>query len=481
MDAPLAEVSTGSLRGATHEGINRFLGVPYAAAPQRFERPTPHPRWDGIRDATAFGATAPQAPYGPGLANVLPTVIVEGDNCLNLNVWTPSGAAALPVMVWVHGGGLMHGSNALAGYDGTAFARDGVVFVALNYRLGAEGFSVLDEAPTNIGLSDVVAGLEWVQREITAFGGDPGNVTVFGQSAGSFLLGALLAHPKAHTMFNRAILQSGAPTARPLDQAKKITTRMAKHLGIPTRRSAFAQLTPAELVEAQEQVTAGTSPITGGASFSLAIGDDLIPRDPMEAIVAGAGRDIPLLIGSTTEEYRLWFIPTGLIDRISATLFTAARFKFRIGRRILGKYRANRPGASRGELFGVLATDILLRLPVNRIADARLASGAPTYVYEFAWRSPVQELGAAHAVELGFVFDGLARSDSIALAGANAPQQLANEMHAAWVAFATTGTPGWTAWNDKRPVQVFDSPASAVINAPREDERAVWDHPSTAS
>ncbi len=210
-------------------------------------------------------------------------------------------------------------------------------------------------------------------------------------------------------MFSRAILQSGAPTARPLDQAKKITTGMAKHLGIPTRRSAFAQLTPAKLVEAQEQVTAGTSPITGGAGFSLAIGDDLIPRDPMEAIVAGAGRDIPLLIGSTTEEYRLWFIPTGLIDRISATLFTAARFKFRIGRRILAKYRSNRPGASRGELFGVLATDILLRLPINRIADARLASGAPTYVYEFAWRSPVQELGAAHAVELGFVFDGLAR------------------------------------------------------------------------
>jgi para-nitrobenzyl esterase len=365
------------------------------------------------------------------------------------------------------------------------------VLVALNYRVGAEGFSVLDGAPLNLGLADVVEALRWVrreiaafggdpanealrwvQREIAAFGGDPANVTVFGQSAGAILLSALVANPPG--LFARAILQSGPPSASPTGRAGRITRLMAGKLGVAPTRAAFTAVSAADLVAAQVAVTAGSTPITGGAAFALAIGDGLVPAEPLAAILAGGGSGIPIMLGATTEEYRLWFVPTGLMDKISAGLFAAARLKFRISGRILRVYRANRPGASRGELFGALATDLLLRLPFNRIADARLAGPAPTHLYEFAWPSPVMSLGAAHAVELGFVFDRVDSPDAVGLAGADAPQQLADDMHSAWVRFATTGDPGWPAWDATRPVQVFDAPASAVVRAPREDERAAW-------
>lgn len=468
-------LTTGRARGSSTGGVHRWLGIPYAAAPvgdRRFALPVPPAPWQDVRDATTFGATAPQAPYSGGIETLLPTVVIEGDEFLNVNVWAPSGAAAAPVMVWVHGGSLAHGSNSLDGYDGTSFARDGVVLVTLNYRVGAEGFSVLDGAPLNLGLADVVEALRWVQREIAVFGGDPANVTVFGQSAGAILLSALVANPPG--LFSRAILQSGPATAVPRSKASRITRLMAKKLGVAPTRAAFAAIPAADLVAAQVAVTAGSTPITGGAAFALAIGDDLVPAEPFAAILAGGGSGIPVILGATTEEYRLWFVPTGLMDRISGALFAAARLRFRISGRILGVYRENRPDASRAELFGALATDLLLRLPFNRIADARLAGPAPTYLYEFAWPSPVRGLGAAHAVELGFVFDRLDSPDSVALVGAAAPQQLADDMHAAWVRFATTGDPGWPAWNAARPVQVFTAPASGVVLAPREDERAAW-------
>jgi para-nitrobenzyl esterase len=475
--APTVSLSMGEVRGSTTGGIDRFLNIPYAAAPigpHRFALPAPHPGWSGIRDATTHGPTAPQSPYGGGIETLLPTVEIPGDEFLNLNVWAPAGASGLPVMVWVHGGSLTHGANALSGYDGTSFARDGVVYIAINYRLGSEGFSVLEGSPNNLGLADVIAALRWVRSEIGAFGGDPDQVTVFGQSAGAILLWALVAHPDAPGLFARAILQSGGPAASNRRAAGRITRLEAKQLGIPATKAAFAAQPPRSLVTAQGLVTARSTPITGGPQFGIAIGDELVPRAPMTAILAGSGNRIPLLIGYTTEEYRLWFVPTGLMDRISATLFTLARLRFRIGGRILRAYRDGHEHASRAELFGLMATDILLRLPFNRIADARAASGASTHVYEFTWPSPVQNLGAAHAIELGFVFDGVGDSEWQRLIGEHAPQQLADDMHRAWIRFAISGDPGWEPWNARRPVERFDAPASVVVYAPRERERAAW-------
>lgn len=197
--SPRVSTVHGAVRGTLEQGVAVFRGIPYAAAPVgalRFRAPAPPEPWEGVRDAVAFGPTAPKRPYSPPLDRLLPDPDVPGDNCLNLNVWTPSpDATGLPVIVWIHGGSLLHGSSAVPLYDGTAFARDGVVLVSVNYRLGIEGFGVLPDAPANRGLLDQIAALTWVRDNIAAFGGDPDLVTVCGESAGAISIGALLAAP----------------------------------------------------------------------------------------------------------------------------------------------------------------------------------------------------------------------------------------------------------------------------------------------
>ncbi|MGO4105719.1 carboxylesterase/lipase family protein [Leifsonia sp. YAF41] len=500
--APAVTITSGRIRGVRLAQIDRYWGVPYAAAPvgaNRFAAPQPVAAHEGERDCRQMGATPPQLPYAGGMENYLSTVTVPGDEILNVNIWAPAATpaelpvsdatasaatafeaatsdAAHPVIVWIHGGSLSRGSNAITAYDGTAFARDGVVFIGVNYRLGAEGFSVLDDADTNLGLADQVAALQWVRHNAAAFGGDPANVTVMGESAGAICIAALLAHPDASALFDRAIMQSGPPDSRPRKKSRLITDLMAKDLQIPANRAAFSAMSATRLLEAQKRVTAGTTPITGGPAYTLTLDSNLVPRNPGTALAAGAGRGIPLLIGTNTEEYRLWFIPTGLMQKVGWLHILVAMLKFRISPRTVSRYRRNRPGCSVGELFGALATDLLLRVPVNRLADARFAQpdGATTHVYEFAWRSPVADLGACHALELGFVFDTLASDDAQGMAGPTAPQQLATDMHDAWVRFAKTGDPGWPTWNSYRPVRVWDGTANPLAHSPREDERASW-------
>jgi len=467
----------GKVRGTTEDGIAVFRGVPYAAAPvgpHRFRPPAPVMPWDGIREATAFGPTAPKNPYAPPMDALLPDPDIPGDDCLNLNVWTPApGGGPLPVMVWIHGGSLRNGSSCLSVYDGKAFARDGVVLVSLNYRLGIEGFGVFPDAPANLGLRDQLAALSWVQENIHAFGGDPANVTVFGESAGAVSVAALLTSPHAEGFFRRAVVQSGAPTAVAPAKARRVTAAIARRLGVPATAEAFGGVDRAELLAAQAAV-AGGNPLTGRTGFHLVVDGDVLPQHPGTALAAGAADGIDLLLGGNTEEYRLWFVPGGLVDQVSAFALRVAMLKFRVPWRAARVYRAGRPGASPGEILGAIATDLLLRIPVNRLADARVGRPGPAFVYEFAWPSPVQRLGACHGLELGFVFDTLDAPDTRALTGSDAPQDLASAMHAAWVSFAATGSPGWTEWNAERPVMTFGAEGAAVVRAPREEERRVW-------
>ncbi|MFF0188783.1 carboxylesterase/lipase family protein [Streptomyces sp. NPDC005244] len=493
---PVVATPHGRVRGRYEDGIAVFRGIPYAAppfGPRRFLPPVPPEPWDGLRDAGAFGPTPPKPPYSEAFGRLLSDPDVPGDDCLNLNVWTPAPdpAARLPVMVWIHGGALTRGSSAVPVYDGRAFARDGVVFVSINYRLGVEGYGLFPDAPANAGLRDQLAALEWVRDSVTAFGGDPGRVTVFGESAGAISIGALLASPRAQGLFHRAVLQSGPPEASDRDKVRRMVRRMAARLKIPATAEAFAAVDRDLLLRTQAEVGRLSSPVLGGPAFGIVVDGDLVPRDPLEALVEGVAADVGLLLGWTRDEYRLWLVPGGLlerVDRLGPVALAGAMARCHCGHEVPRGYRALHPDAGTADLVGQMVTDHILRVPLHRLADARDgrptaaldadARGgprAPAYVYEFAWPSNVPDLGACHALELGFVFDTPDVPESEKLAGQGAPQELADAMHGAWVRFAVDGDPGWDAWDGSHPVRVFGAGDPHTVHGPRDRELALWD------
>jgi para-nitrobenzyl esterase len=467
----------GKVAGRTTDGIMFFGGVPYASA-QPFKEPGPPVPWDDVREASGFGPTAPQRP-SEGELIVTPVIPdTAGEGCLNLNVWTPGGQG-LPVLVWIHGGSFLTGASALPLYDGHAFARDGVVLVSVNYRLGAEGFVSFPDAPESRGLLDILAALEWVRGNIGAFGGDPDLVTLAGQSAGGQAVGALLASDRARGLFRQAILQSAPPFAVSVARARKVTALIARRLGVPPTAAAFAVADPGRVLEAQI-ATFAKSGFFGGPGADIVIGGDLVPCDPKDALRSGTTADVPLLMGTTIEETRLPLVTTGELESVNSLLLRLIMARFRVSGRVARLYRSSRPGASPCDLLDAMATDYGFRIPLNRLAESRAAvapaAGAPTWMYEFAWRSPVRQLGAAHAMELGFVFDTLDSADAQRLTGPDAPRELASRMHEAWVSYIATGNPGWARWNvSTRPVMVFNAPASAVADDPRSAERRCWD------
>ncbi|MDX6362260.1 MAG: para-nitrobenzyl esterase [Streptomyces sp.] len=386
-EGPVVTTPYGAVRGRHEKGVAVFRGIPFAAppfGPHRFRRPVPPERWDGVRDAGTFGPTPPKPPYSEAFARLLSDPVVAGDDCLNLNVWTPDPApgARLPVMVWVHGGALTRGSSAVPVYDGSSFARDGVVLVTFNYRLGLEGYGLFPDAPPNLGLHDQLAALEWVHDAIAGFGGDPDRVTVFGESAGAISIGALLASPRAAGLFRRAVLQSGPPEATEREKVRRLVRRMATRLRIPATAAAFAAVDRPLLAEVQAEVGRRASPILGGPAFGIVVDGDLVPRDPLAALLDGAARDVDLMMGWTSEEYRLWLAPTGLverIDRLGPVALAGAMARCHCGPELPRGYRAAHPGAGTADLVGQLVTDHLLRVPLHRLADARLHPVSPAH------------------------------------------------------------------------------------------------------
>ncbi|MFD3872974.1 carboxylesterase/lipase family protein [Streptomyces sp. NPDC058623] len=462
---PRVVTGHGTVEGRWEAGGTAvFRGIPYAAPPvgaRGFAPPEPPARWDGVRDAGAFGATAPKVPYPPTFAALLPDPEIPGEDCLNLNVWTPDPApgAGLPVMVWIHGGAHTRGSSAVPVYDGAAFARDGVVLVSVNFRLGVLGYGLFPDAPANRGLLDQIAALEWVRDNIAAFGGDPARVTLFGESAGAISIGALLGAPRAAGLFARAVLQSGAPEATPHEKVRAMVRRMASLLKVPATATAFAAAGTPALLAAQAVVLRRSSPVLGGPAFGLVTDPDTLPADPPTAAVAS---DVPLLLGWTAQEHRLWLAPTGgmrLLDRLGPSAVSLARLRSGKDRAAVRALRAAHPGLGAADLAGQLLTDRILRDPLRLLAGA--PRRAPSHLYEFRWSSGVPGLGACHALELGFVFDTLGVPESSWLAGPDAPQALADEMHAAWVAFAVSGDPGWEPWDGSGPPKAFGGPERA--------------------
>ncbi|MEV0829974.1 carboxylesterase/lipase family protein [Nonomuraea rubra] len=491
--ADIVRTAQGAVRGVRRDGTTVFLNIPYAAAPTgaaRFAAPRPHASWVGVRDATTPGPTAPQAERRLGSVDMTPYFgpgWIPGEDYLTVNVWTPgTSGERLPVMVFVHGGGFVAGSTRSELYDGAAFARDGVVLVTLNYRLGVAGFLDLPGAPANRGLLDVIAALRWVRENIAAFGGDPGRVTLSGQSAGATIVGGVLAAPEAEGLFRRAIVQSGSGLgAFTPEQAARVTRAAARTLGAEPHADAFAGIPDLRLVEVMSELSgidlrteAHSDPLIGLSPFSL-----VLDRQPAEAVAAGRGANVDLLVGTNTEEGNLYLAPFGnLSTSTAADVDAAAARSHPRPARLVEVYRKARPQASEGELRAAIMGDALFGVGSRRLADAHATThgDGATYRYSFAWRSNALdgELGATHAVELPFVFDvtGLPRlrGPHAMLGPDEPPPGLAARTHAAWVGFATTGDPGWDRYDTSRRATMRIGAEWDVVNDPHGDELQAW-------
>jgi carboxylesterase type B len=390
-------------------------------------------------------------------------------------------------MVFVPGGMFEAGSG--ASYDGRRFAGRGVVCVTINYRVGAEGFLYLGKGNANRGLLDQIAALEWVRDNIVTFGGDPGNVTVFGQSAGAMSIGTLLSIPQASGLFRRAIAQSGgAHQVIPVEAARKVRAQLVERLGVAATREAIAAVPITRLLQVQAELKADLishpDPARWGRDVSVnvmpwqpVIDGVVVPARPLERLVDGAGAGIDLMTGSTLDEFNFFLAPTGAIDRVTPEELAGAIAAYGLpAQETLATYRAARPGAGPGELLSAIQGDWLFRIPALRLADAHAGSSPATYMYEFAWRSPQfsGRLGAGHGLEMPFVFDLLPDGPD-PLLGAHPPRQLAGAMHAAWVGFATHGECPWPKYDlSRRSTMRFDA-HSEVVYDPRSAERALWE------
>ncbi|MET9148030.1 carboxylesterase family protein [Streptomyces sp. NPDC004042] len=508
---PVVTTGQGAVRGLRQDdGTLAFHGIPYAAPPRgagRFAAPRPHPPWSGVRDATAPGPTAPQSARSLGRVDMSPYFgpgWVRGEDYLTVDVRTPGvpdtpgapgtpgipgtpGAAerGLPVMVFVHGGGFVAGSTRSPLYVGTAFARNGVVLVTVNHRLGIAGFLDLPGAPANRGLLDVVAALRWVRASIAAFGGDPGNVTLFGQSAGATLVGGVLAAPEAGGLLRRAIVQSGSGLgAFTPEQAARVTAAAARILGAAPHADAFAGLPDEHLVEAAAGLTGidlrtatDHDPLMGLSPFGLVLG-----TQPARSVAAGLGAGVDLLIGTNTEEGNLYLVPVDAYARSTeADVHDTAARAHPDPDRLVAAHRTARPGASPGALRSAVLGDALFGAGSRALAEAHAAHpGSATYAYEFAWRSAALggALGAAHAVELPFVFDrvrlpALRGADGL-LGPGEPPAGLAARMHGAWIRFARTGDPGWDPYGTARRTTMRIGTEWTQADDPRRAERLAW-------
>ena len=503
MSEPIAMTECGRVRGRTEApGIVAFRGIPYAMPPDRQRRWKPSQRphkWDGIRDARTFGPMCPQPPAVGLVAEILPTE-AESEDCLYCNVWTPGlDDAGRPVAVWIHGGGFMQGSGSWP--SGDAFARDGVVLVSFNYRLGTFGFLYLDElfegfeGTGNLGIYDQIAALQWVRENIRAFGGDPANVTIFGESAGAISVGTLLGTPAAHGLFRRAISQSGAAHhARSARAATQVARHACEILGIePGDTEALSSLT-ADRLKTATALLAGEAleiadmlededPLGGNMPFSPVVDGKLLDRRPIESVRAGSGAGVDLLVGTCEDEWRLVMFAQGPEAAAATPPPDLDRMRAgtdRTGKDLLAAYRAVRPGRTDRELYCDILTDLVFAVPALRLADAQ-TTHASVYRYVFGWRTPVLDgvLGACHALEIPFVFDRL--GDAVPLVG-DAPQALADSVHTAWVNFIKAGrpeAPGLPKWptydRERRPTVRLDLESTVELD-PDQERVALWPH-----
>jgi para-nitrobenzyl esterase len=495
----IAKTSEGELEGRDKEGALLFGGIPYAAPPtgvRRFAKPERHDGWTGVRSATRFGPAAPQLP-GEGLTAL--QKVRWDEDCLFLNVTTPAlDDEARPVMVWIHGGAFVTGQGAIPWYNGASFATRGdIVTVSINYRLGALGFTHLPEvggadfASSGLcGILDQIAALQWVKRNIAAFGGDPERVTIAGESAGGMSVGTLLGCPEAQGLFRAAIPQSGAAQHVISDEnARMIGCRLADELGCSDIQ-AMQRKSADEILAAQRDVQAALTAEFGGASnadglggmsFRPVLDGAVLPQAPIDAIASGIARDVQIMTGSNLDETTLWGY--GSVDEARLQKL-APRFLGERAAEGIETYRRTRPDASPAQLLVALTTDEMFRMPAIRLAEAQRAAGGDVWMYLFSWASRAYggKLGATHSLEIPFAFDNLTRAGVDAFLGKGPiPQDLADRMHGAWTSFIRGGDPNgaelpeWPGYEPQRRATLEWNDALHVLDDPFGEERRVWD------
>lgn len=497
--ASVVETRYGKVEGTQEAGLHVFRGVPFAAPPvgeRRFAPPAPPDPWADVRPAKEFAAVSHQSSIGLGFmgAGKQP----QSEDCLYLNVWTPGlDGAKRPVMVWIHGGAFVLGAGSEPLYDGRRLSERGdVVVVTINYRLGALGYlahsSLIDEgtgACGNWGLLDQIAAIEWVRDNVEAFGGDPTNITIFGESAGSMSVTTIMGTPRAGGLFRRAIAQSGAPEVATAEAAAATAEKVLTMAGIGP--DGLRDLPAEAFVEIQQKMMAAGSG-GGGLSgdvmaFRPVIDGAVLSRSPFDAIADGEARDVSLLIGSNRDEMKLF----AMMD--SGTEVTEEVLLRRLGtslddadaRHAAEVYRKARE--SRGEptdpkeLWQAMETDRFFRAPAMRFAGLQARHQPDTYAYLFCWESPMAALGSPHAVELPFVF-GTLDAPMISMFAGSGPEaeSLSVLVQDAWLAFARSGNPahaGLGEWpsldSGPRPVMILDRKCGVEDN-PRSDELGVW-------
>jgi para-nitrobenzyl esterase len=486
---PEVRTAAGVLRGSREAGLGVFRGIPFAEPPVgalRFAAPQPVRGWDGVRPALAYGPPPPQS----GLLGA--SQGYAGDDWLTLNVWTPQPdpAAGLPVMVWIPGGGYVFGNSGVPEYDAGHLAGSGTVIVTLNYRLGIEGFALIDGAPANRGLLDQVAALQWVRDNIRVFGGDPDRVTVFGESAGGGSIAALLAMPRAAGLFGRAVAQSVPGPFFSPELAADIAAACAAELGVQPTVSGLSAVAPARLPAVCDaisakmerwrgrwgQITARRMPI------APVVDGDVLPATPWQALADGAARDVGLLVGHTRDEQRLFSLLDGVLGQVTHEQTESALHLLAPGSGGAHRYREAFPAAADEELYELVNSDWLFRMPSLHLADAQIAGGGRAHLYELTWSAPGMGggLGACHGLDVPLVFGNMSSGQLAMLIGdppSPAARELSAQIRGSWTAFAAHGDPGWPAYDaDHRLTRLFDTPPM-VTAYPEEASWQLWrDH-----
>lgn len=484
LEQPRVRTTEGVVRGRRRQGHAVFRGIPYARPPVgtlRFAAPAPPLPWEGTREAAEFGPAAPQS--GPG-ANP-----AEGTDWLTLNVRTPDpGAAGLPVLVWIHGGAYVAGASSDPMYDPAALASAGLVVVSVNYRLGAEGFALLEGAPPNRGFLDQIAALHWVRRNIASFGGDPDHVTVAGQSAGAGSIAALLTMKTARGLFRRAITHSVPGTYCTPALAEQVTAALADRLGTAPTAAALSDVDPRRLAEGLTSLGTdlpgyreswGRLSQTGVAIYPVVDGE-VLAETPWPALTGGRASGIELLVGHARDEFRLFSVMSGRLGTFTDQDARTALDLFAPAPDGADAYRAAHPRATSEELLESVYSDALFRMPSLQLAQANAAAGGTSFLFELRLASPAfgGALGACHSLDVPLAFGTLDSPTGKGLLGdPPTPEALAvsRELRQAWARFATTGDAGWAAYHPERQLTRVLDAESKTVPYPEQASRRIWE------